>query len=142
VRALFDVNFLIAMLDTDHVRNARAQDWWDAEKESGWATCPLTQNGFVRVVSQPGYKNPIAMTFALDLLAQQMAETDHAFWPDDISILDTYLFDRDRILGPGQLTDIYLLGLTVKNDGRLVTLDQTIPLAAVRGAQARHVVVI
>jgi predicted nucleic acid-binding protein len=75
-------------------------------------------------------------------LAQQAAETDHVFWPDDISILDTQLFDRERILGPRQLTDIYLLALAVRNGGRLATLDQTIPLDAVRGAELRHVAVV
>jgi predicted nucleic acid-binding protein len=67
---------------------------------------------------------------------------DHAFWPDDISLLDEQIIDRTRILGPKQLTDIYLLALAVKHGGRLVTFDRTIPLAAVRGAQAHHLVAI
>jgi toxin-antitoxin system PIN domain toxin len=142
VRALFDVNVLIAILDAQHINHARAHDWWAANDADGWASCPLTQNGFVRIMSQPGYKNPISATFALDLLAEQMIKSDHAFWPDDISLLDTARFDRGRILGPGQLTDIYLLGLAVKNGGRLATLDRTIPLAAVRGTEPRHVAAI
>jgi uncharacterized protein len=73
-------------------------------------------------------------------LAQQAAETDHVFWPDDISILDTQLFDRERILGPRQL--IYLLALAVRNGGGFASLDQTIPLDAVRGAELRHVAVV
>jgi len=142
LRALFDVNLLIAMLDADHVRNAFVQDWWEAESDKAWATCPLTQNGFVRIISQPRYRNPVTAAFALDLLAKQLLETDQVFWPDDIAILDTELFDWDHILGPGQLTDVYLLALAVSHGGRLVTLDQTIPLAAVRGATETNLVVL
>src|ERR1700728_545966 len=103
------------MLDEQHVHHDLAHEWWLANRTNGWASCPLTENGLVRIISQPGYANPISASFALDLLGQQMTETDHAFWPDDISILDRELFDRDRILGPNQLTDVYLLALAVKN---------------------------
>jgi toxin-antitoxin system PIN domain toxin len=142
VRALFDVNVLIALLQPDHAHHRRAHAWWDHNGAAGWASCPLTQNGFVRIVSQPSYRRPVPISQALTLLAEQSEGTDHAFWPDDISLLDTARFDRGRILGPRQLTDIYLLGLAVKNGGRLATLDRTIPLAAVRGAGPRHVAAI
>jgi predicted nucleic acid-binding protein len=69
-------------------------------------------------------------------------EVDHEFWPDDISLLDAARFERPKILGPKQLTDIYLLALAVKNGGRLVTFDESISDAAVRGAKPRHLVVI
>lgn len=82
------------------------------------------------------------VTEALGLLFEEIAVTDHAFWPDDISLLDEQLIDRNHVLGPKQLTDIYLLALAVKHGGRLVTFDRAIPIAAVRGAQARHLVVI
>ena len=75
-------------------------------------------------------------------MERQISDTDHAFWPDDISLLDAERFDRGRILGPKQLTDIYLLGLAVKNGGRLVTLDRTIPTSAVRAAQPHHIAVV
>jgi toxin-antitoxin system PIN domain toxin len=142
VRALFDVNVLIAAFDEEHVLHERAQQWWAANRTHGWASCPLTQNGFVRIVSQPNYPNPISVEAALELFAEQIAGTDHAFWPDDISLTDTRCFDGTHILGPKQLTDVYLLALAVKNGGRLATLDHAIPLAAVRGAQPGHVVVI
>ncbi len=64
----------------------------------------------------------------------------HVFWPDDVSLADPKRFDHDRLLGPGQITDAYLLALAVQNDGRLVTFDRTIPIAAVGGAEPRHVV--
>lgn len=140
MRALFDVNMLIALFQPDHANFQHAHAWWDANRESGWASCPLTQNGFVRIVSQRTYARPMQLAQALTILTEQTTGTDHAFWPDDISLLDSSLFDR--ILGPGQLTDLYLLALAVKHSGRLATLDRTIPLAAVRGAQARHLAVI
>jgi uncharacterized protein len=139
MRALFDVNVLIAMLDAQHVHHGVAHEWWSVNRRHGWASCPLTQNGFVRIVSQPRYANPIAPASALDLLGQQMIETDHAFWPDQVSVLDQELFNRDAIIGPSQLTDIYLLALAMTYGGRLATFDRSVPLTAVRGAQRRHI---
>jgi toxin-antitoxin system PIN domain toxin len=117
-------------------------EWWAPNISAGWATCPLTENGFARIMSQPRYKKPVTTTFAIDLLAEQMNKADHAFWPDDISLRDSSRFNPSRILGPNQITDVYLLALAVKNGGRLVTFDRGIPLAAVRGAEPRHLVVI
>ncbi|MBV8509447.1 MAG: VapC toxin family PIN domain ribonuclease, partial [Xanthobacteraceae bacterium] len=106
------------------------------------ASCPLTENGFIRIVSQPRYPTPIPLKRALELMAKEIARTDHRFWPDDVSLTDSSVFEYDRILGPKQLTDIYLLSLAVKNGGRLATFDQAIGFAAVRGADAQHLVLI
>jgi uncharacterized protein len=114
VRALFDINLLIAAFDEEHVLHGRAQEWWAANRAHGWASCPLTQNGCVRILSQPNYSSPISIGAALDLLAEQVANTDHAFWPDSVSLTDPERFDQAHILGPKQLTDIYLLALAVK----------------------------
>ena len=140
MRVLFDVNALIAILDEDHVHHGAAHEWWATNRSAGWATCPLTENGAARIMSQTGYKNPVTTTFAIDLLAEQLAQTDHVFWPDDISVCNSALFDPSCILGPNQITDVYLLALAVKNGGRLVTFDRAIPISAVRGAETRHVV--
>jgi toxin-antitoxin system PIN domain toxin len=142
MRALFDLSVLIAMWDAEHIHNARALQWWSQNRTSGWASCPLTQNGFVRVVSQPSYSFPISIGEAFDHLHRNTQTDEHVFWPDDISLLDERLIDRSHVLGPRQLTDIYLLALAVKQGGRLVTLDRAIPIAAVRRAEARHLVVI
>ena len=142
MRALLDVNFLLALFQPDHVHNEPAQRWWTAHRAGGWASCPLTQNGFVRIVSQSRYPKPMALTLAIELFAEQTIDTDHEFWPDDISVIDPQRFNRAGILGPKQLTDVYLLALAVKNGGRLATFDQAIPLGAVRGAEQRHVAVI
>ena len=91
---------------------------------------------------QSRYKAPISATFAIDLLAEQIGQTDHAFWLDDISLRDNAWFDPDRILGPNQITDSYLLALAVKNGGGLATFDRSIALGAVRGAEPRHLVAI
>jgi toxin-antitoxin system PIN domain toxin len=142
VRALFDVNLLIAMFQPDHVHYQRAHEWWEAHQDDGWASCPLTQNGFVRILSQPKYPKSISVDAALDLLQRATSTDVHAFWPDDISLLDTQRIDRTRILGPKQLTDIYLLALAVKNGRRLATFDRAISIGAVREAEERNVVVI
>jgi len=142
MRVLFDVNALIALVDAQHIHHTALHEWWATNQSAGWATCPLTENGLARIMSQPGYKNPVTTTFAIDLLAEQMGETDHAFWPDDISLRDVTLFDASSILGPNQITDVYLLALAVKNGGRLATLDRSVPLRAVRDAEPRHLVMI
>ena len=142
MRSLLDVNVLIALLQPDHAHHAVAHKWWAAHKSAGWASCPLTQNGFIRIISQPKYPKPIPIARALDLLAEETQGTDHRFWADDLSLLDTQRFARHRILGPRQLTDVYLLALAVQNGGRLVSFDRAIPLAAVRSAAKQHLVVI
>jgi len=142
MRALFDVNLLIAVIDEGHEHHRKAHEWWSANISDGWATCPLTENGMVRVMSQSGYKTPISATFAVDLLAEQISKTDHAFWPDDLSLRDNERIDLDRILGPNQITDAYLLALAVKHGGRLVTFDRGIALRAVRNAEPRHLAMI
>ena len=141
MRVLFDVNALIALVDAEHIHHNVVHAWWAPNQSAGWATCPLTENGLARIMSQSGYKNLVTTAFAIGLLAEQMGETDHAFWPDDVSLRDSTLFDSSSILGPNQVTDVYLLALAVKHSGRLVTLDRSVPLRAVRGAEPHHLVV-
>jgi uncharacterized protein len=142
MQALFDVNALLAMVDREHVFHPTVRHWWAADEDRGWATCAITQNGFARVMSQPRYTNPVATMDAIALLAMGLKEPGHAFWPDDISITDDAIFDHSYILGPNQVTDVYLLGLAVKNGGRLVTFDRGLPIKSVRGAGARHLIVL
>jgi len=142
MRALLDVSVLIPLFDTGHSHHQPAKAWCGANLKSGWASCPLTQNRFVRIVSQPSYPRPARMRDAHHVLRQQLGEPGHQFWPDNISITDEQLFDPAYILGPSQITDVYLLALAVKNGGRLVTFDRGLPLKAVRGAEARHLVVL
>ncbi len=139
MRALFDVNVLIALLDADHSLHARATRWFASHARSGWASCPITQNGCIRIMSHPGYPNALPVRAVMERLNQAAAGTFHEFWPDDISLLDTRVADSARIHGPRQLTDIYLLALAVRHGERFVTFDASVSLDAVRGAEKKHI---
>jgi toxin-antitoxin system PIN domain toxin len=140
MRALLDINVLIALHDRDHVHHIRAAEWFEAHIEHGWASCPLTQNGCLRIMSQPGYSKPQPLATLVAMLQNSTGTPFHQLWSDDISILDSARFHHPHMHGPRQLTDLYLLGLAVKNAGRFVTFDARIPLSAVHGAKARHLV--
>ena len=142
MRALLDVNVLIALVDSVHIHYERAHTWWNTNRSSGWASCPITQNGFVRILSQRSYPGDFSTVEAFRMLNLFAGQGDHAFWGDDISLLDAQRFNWNQILGPKQLTDIYLLGLAVKNGGRFATFDRAIPRSAVVGAEPRNLVVI
>lgn len=133
-RALLDVNVLLALLDSDHVDHARAHDWLDEGMGQGWASCAITQNGFVRVITQPRYPSPVAPAVAIDLLGRACAGGDHEFWPCDVSLLDDQRVVPSRLHGPRQVTDAYLLALATEHGGRFVSFDRSLPLSAVRGA--------
>ena len=138
MRALLDVNVLIAALDAGHVHHPRVREWLGAEGMVGWASSPLTQNGCVRVMSQSGYPSPLRPAEVITRLREATAHPAHAFWADDISVLDSTLIRADRVLGPRQVTDVYLLALAVRHGGRLVTLDGRIPIETVAGARREH----
>ncbi len=143
MRALLDVNMLIALGDVRHPHHFRAQRWRQADMEPhGWASCPLTENGFLRIVTQRAYANPVSFPEALAVLQRLVARPDHAFWPDDASILDASCVDHTRLLSPKKITDVYLLALAVKHAGRLVTLDTGISHLAARGARPEQLVVV
>ncbi len=142
MRALLDVNVLLPLFDVAHVHHATARSWWAQHRAEGWASCPLTENGFVRIISSKGYPRPVALLTARSVLARQVEQESHVFWPDDLSITDESVFDAGFILGARQITDVYLLALAVKNGGRLVTFDRGLPIKAVRGAEARHLAVL
>ena len=142
MRALLDVNVLIALLDSRHVHHRIAVDWLSAHLGSGWASCPLTLNGCLRILSQPAYPNRVAIGLVASHLGEAVAASEHEFWPDDVSLLAPGVLDWNRILGPRQVTDAYLLALAVRHGGRLVTLDEGIPMGAVPGAKKSHLEVI
>jgi toxin-antitoxin system PIN domain toxin len=134
LRALLDVNVLIALLDSDHASHDSAIEWFAAHARAGWASCPITQNGCIRILSNPAYPNPLPVQSVIEHLAEACRHDIHEFWPDEVSLLNSNVVDSTRIHGPRQLTDIYLLALAVRHQGRLVTFDAGIPLAAVRNA--------
>jgi uncharacterized protein len=138
VRALLDVNLLIALLDSDHASHDSAINWFAQHAREGWASCPITQNGCIRIMSHPGYPNPLPVQAVIERLAEACHQDIHEFWPDAVSLLDSDVVDSTRIHGPRQLTDIYLLALAVQHEGRLVTFDTGIPIAAVRKATTQN----
>lgn len=140
MRALLDVNVLIALFDAAHQHHERAHQWFEENMAHGWASCPLTENGVVRILSNPRYSpefhRPVAEI--VEDLQTAIAQTNHHFWPDDLSLCDRTLFSAGRIQGHRQITDTYLLALAVSRGGRLVTLDAGIRSETVVGAGKEH----
>ncbi len=133
--ALLDVNVLVALFDPDHVHHDIAHDWFAGEGRSAWATCPLTENGFLRVLANPAYGGTVTRVSELAArLRRFCASGGHAFWDDSVSLRDVRVFDAAILAGFRQVTDIYLLGLAHARGGRLATFDRSIPVRAVRGA--------
>ena len=142
MRALLDINVLISLLDENHTHHASASEWFGGHIESGWVSCPLAQNGCIRIISQPRYPNALDISEAVARLRAAVSTPYHHFVADDVSLLDDSIVDHRQLLGPRQLTDIYLLALAVKHDARLVTIDKSVPLAAVRRASGASLIVI
>jgi toxin-antitoxin system PIN domain toxin len=140
MRALLDINVLIALLDQDHSLHERAHEWFSRNAPSGWTSCPITQNGCVRIMSHPGYPNALPVRPVMERLREATRSSYHEFWPDDVSLLDPRVADASRIHGPRQLTDLYLLALAVSRGGRFVAFDTAVPLSAIKGAKKRHLV--
>ena len=140
MRALLDINILIALFDPDHVFHERAHAWWARNSTAGWASCPLTENGLIRIMSNPKYSRVIQFgpSDIISRLTRFVTDTDHEFWADDISLRHEAVFKMDRLHSSSSLTDIYLLGLAARHHGRLATFDQAIPLTAVHAATAEN----
>lgn len=137
---LLDVNVLIALIDPAHIEHERAHQWFDATGRHAWATCPMTENGAMRVLGHPRYPNPQGSLAIVTQTLQELCRlAGHVFWPDDISLLDERQLDTARLLAAGQITDSYLLALAVAHDGRLATFDRRLVADAVHGgAGALH----
>lgn len=139
---LLDVNVLIALIDPAHIAHDAAHRWFVAHGQVAWATCPITENGVIRIVSHPGYPNtPGSPALVGDILGQMCALPGHRFLPDDISLVSDARFDRAQLLTHAQVTDSYLLALAAAHGGRLATFDRKLLTNAVRGgAAAVHVI--
>lgn len=142
MRALLDINVLLALLDRDHVDHERARAWITEKSNRSWASCAITQNGFVRVISQARYPSPVPPSHAIELLARATGTPHHEFWPCAVSLLDPAIVDRGRLHSSKHVTDAYLLALAVANDGRFVTFDRSVPIVAVPGPAAEHLTVL
>lgn len=142
MRALLDVNVLIALLDGGHAHHAAASKWLASHLGRGWASCPITQNGCIRILSQPAYPNTIPAALVAARLAEATQHPAHEFWNDSISLLEPGVLAWPKILSSRHVTDAYLLALAVAHRGRFVTLDRGISLDAVKGAKPANLVVI
>lgn len=142
MRALLDINVLIALFDPIHQHHQLALTWLGQNISHGWASCPLTQNGFVRIMTQPNYPRPITVQEAVELLAAATATKHHQFWPDDISITSEQHFHHRNIHGPKQLTDLYLLALAGYHKGCFVTFDRALPLHALKSDLKKRLVIL
>jgi toxin-antitoxin system PIN domain toxin len=132
---LLDVNLLLALSDPMHLHHEAAHRWFAAHGRSAWATCPITENGFVRIASHPSYPNrPGDATAVLAILRRFCAVPEHHFWPDDMSLRD--LLRPDAVITHAQVTDLYLLALAAHKGGKLASFDRRIVTAAVPGGAA------
>lgn len=133
MRALLDVNVLVALFDPEHSFHERAHAVWNqVTVEGGWASCPIIQNGVLRILSNEGYPGGAKFTKAdvFERFSGLITNSDHQFWADEISLLDERRFNPKALFGWRHLTDIYLLGLAMHNNGHFVTFDQRIPCSA------------
>lgn len=136
---LLDVNALIALISTEHVHHTRMHTWFTRNSPLGWATCPITENGAIRVLSQPSLRGRLSPPEILKALRDtlELHASDHQFWPDDVSLADETLFRQELIASPKLVTDAYLLGLAAKHNARLVSFDRTLPWQAIRNGTAK-----
>lgn len=142
MRALLDVNVLIALLDAGHVHHVRASQWLEQEIIHGWASCPLTQNGCLRIMTQPAYPEALSLAAVASRLAQAIAHPTHAFVADDYSLLDAEQVNWQQMLGHWQIIDSYLLGLAVRHHCRFVSFDSRLNPNIVSGASQQHIVIL
>lgn len=141
-RYLLDVNVLIALIDPAHVHHDSAHRWFGSKGKRQWATCPLTENSAIRIVSNHKYPNYVSSPGqVVAVLAKLRALSGYEFWPDDISLLDRKIIDAKRLLSSGQITDSYLLALASAHGGQLATFDIRLVVDAVpQGRTALHVI--
>ncbi|PAT34678.1 TA system VapC family ribonuclease toxin [Vandammella animalimorsus] len=142
-RLLLDVNVWVALLDEQHVHNQTAIALWQ-RPGLRIATCPLTENGALRICAMPGLGRGRPASLATIRAAMQRAcgDVDHQFWPDALSLIGGDALDFNRISGHNQITDAYLLALAVHHGGTLASFDQRIALSAVRGATSDHLLLL
>lgn len=134
---LLDVSVLIALIDPMHVAHDTVHDWFRAEGSDSWATCPLTENGVVRIVSNSKYlHSPGPPAVVGNVLAGLREHPGHIFWPDDISVIDTRHIDIGSVPTSAHVTDAYLLALAKHRKGKLATLDRRLQTASVANGAA------
>jgi toxin-antitoxin system PIN domain toxin len=133
---LLDVNVLISLVDPAHIQHDQAHDWFARIGHKAFATCPLTENGLIRIIGHPKYPNsPGPPSVVLQSLAAIRGLPGHRFWPDDLSIADTEFFAPELLSSHSRVTDSYLLALAHAKGGRLATMDQKLATEVVPGGK-------
>jgi toxin-antitoxin system PIN domain toxin len=133
---LLDINVLIALIDPAHVQHDHAHEWFARVGHKAFATCPLTENGLIRIIGHPRYPNsPGPPSVVLQSLLAIRGLAGHRFWPDDLSIADEGFFASDLLSSHSRVTDSYLLALAHANGGRLATLDRKLATDVVHGGK-------
>ncbi|MEN9866968.1 MAG: hypothetical protein RL748_2558 [Pseudomonadota bacterium] len=142
MRYLLDVNVLIALIDPGNVHHNAAHGWFAQVGKLGFATCPLTQNGVLRIVGSPRYPNsPGSPASVVPIISGILALAGHEFWPDDVSLLDETKILLPHLIHSAQVTDSYLLALAVAHGGKLASFDRRMATkAVVGGAQALELI--
>jgi toxin-antitoxin system PIN domain toxin len=141
-RALLDVNVLIALLDEAHVHHETARAWLSANIRWGWASCPITQLGCVRIMAHPAYPNSRSVSQVAKRLSSAVRTSHHEYWSADVPPLADSGIEWQALLSSRHVTDVYLLSLAVAHDGRLVTFDRHVPSAVVPNARKQHLVLL
>ena len=132
---LLDVNVMLALSWPEHAFHNRVQEWFRRYGAKAWATCPIVQAGFVRILSNPSFsRRAVTPKEALDALEINLRHSGHQFWPDDISLVAGLGNLRPRIVGHNQITDAYLVALAIHHRGKLATMDRAIAAWAASGA--------
>jgi len=121
---LLDVNVLVALFDEAHIHHLAAHDWFGQRGDRAWVTCPITENGLMRILSHPAYPNsPLPIAEVAERLEEfKAASENYRFWSDDYS-LSEWLSGRRLPISSGHSTDVYLLNLCKRKGGVLVTFD-------------------
>lgn len=131
---LLDVNLLIALAWPEHTAHERASRWFGRHAREGWATCPMTQTALVRILSNPAFsERALTPSGALQVLSRNVEVPEHQFWSDSISVPDATERMATALTGHQQITDAYLVGLAIRNRGRLATMDRGIAQFAPAG---------
>ncbi|NRQ16591.1 TA system VapC family ribonuclease toxin [Ensifer sesbaniae] len=134
---LLDVNVLIALIDPGHVAHDDAHEWFAAIGQFAWATCPITENGVIRIVGNPKYPNsPGSPSLVMEIVGKLRSLPGHNFWPDVVSLVGAGDINPRKILTAGQVTDTYLLALAKAQGGQLATFDRKLSTAAVNGGNS------
>lgn len=135
-RYLLDVNVLIALIDPAHVQHDQVHEWFGRVGYKAFATCPITENGLLRIVGHPKYPNsPGPPSTVVAALATIRGLPGHAFWPDSISLVDSSV-DPDLLSSHSRVTDSYLLALAKEYKGKLATMDQKLASEVVTDGKA------